>query len=395
MAPDSPEKAANVEGAQNDATPHDVLLLYTCPCCGHSSSDWIQLVKHIEEHVQVTCLSCSNCMHIFSSLYRLKDYTGADPADEPHVCCHCPFKTRWYQNLKDHCVTHHKNTALMNGSNRHNQNYILNNPIPQTTFIAKSQPQNSIQRVTFSYNGNQPGCYVLLGNSTLAQNATNAAVPVNSFIPGAQIGSNCLIPQVMHLNPINPLPAPTVQPRIIGIGTENPHSNLTKETVLSELVPKLENPVESNHVPSISPIQKSANRTLPLKVPVNELLEKWSLPKVTPKLTEVSTKVMKAPPVPVPLSSTKVLAGTPPCRAPNGYEKSRKGIRTKPCPFCSHVARDSHSLKTHILTHTKEKPFACGFCDYRATQRAHIQKHMATHVNGNRRGKCPRNGGSQ
>ena len=46
------------------------------------------------------------------------------------------------------------------------------------------------------------------------------------------------------------------------------------------------------------------------------------------------------------------------------------------CEFCSFVTDCDSRLKRHMYIHTKEKPFQCGLCSYRATQKEHVLRHM-------------------
>ncbi len=46
------------------------------------------------------------------------------------------------------------------------------------------------------------------------------------------------------------------------------------------------------------------------------------------------------------------------------------------CELCSFVTDCASRLHRHHRIHSKEKPFQCGYCDYRATQKAHVLRHM-------------------
>ena len=57
-------------------------------------------------------------------------------------------------------------------------------------------------------------------------------------------------------------------------------------------------------------------------------------------------------------------------------EHSKKTIH--PCPHCEFVSTIATSLRSHILTHTGEKPYKCPDpnCDYASTQMGPLQKHI-------------------
>ncbi|XP_047492368.1 longitudinals lacking protein, isoforms H/M/V-like isoform X14 [Penaeus chinensis] len=52
---------------------------------------------------------------------------------------------------------------------------------------------------------------------------------------------------------------------------------------------------------------------------------------------------------------------------------------THQCPYCPYVTPYTTSLKKHIRTHTKEKPFACSQCPFRTTQPENLRRHFHTH----------------
>ncbi|XP_076466421.1 uncharacterized protein LOC143297803 isoform X2 [Babylonia areolata] len=51
------------------------------------------------------------------------------------------------------------------------------------------------------------------------------------------------------------------------------------------------------------------------------------------------------------------------------------------CNMCSFVTDCESRLRRHQYIHTKEKPFQCGLCDYRGSQKEHVLRHMRTQHN--------------
>ncbi|KAK7491354.1 hypothetical protein BaRGS_00017455 [Batillaria attramentaria] len=51
------------------------------------------------------------------------------------------------------------------------------------------------------------------------------------------------------------------------------------------------------------------------------------------------------------------------------------------CQMCSFVTDCESRLRRHQYIHTKEKPFQCGLCEYRGSQKEHVLRHMRSQHN--------------
>ena len=58
----------------------------------------------------------------------------------------------------------------------------------------------------------------------------------------------------------------------------------------------------------------------------------------------------------------------PPCPTENEEGDHR-------CPYCDKLFKRKSDLKRHVRVHTGERPYACLYCSYRATQKGDLNKH--------------------
>lgn len=58
------------------------------------------------------------------------------------------------------------------------------------------------------------------------------------------------------------------------------------------------------------------------------------------------------------------------------------------CSFCDYRATDKNLLNKHTLRHTRNRPHACDICSYRATKKSDLKAHMRVHT-GERPHACP------
>ena len=62
-------------------------------------------------------------------------------------------------------------------------------------------------------------------------------------------------------------------------------------------------------------------------------------------------------------------------------------IKSKKCNQCDFASSRADTLRTHLKTHSGEKPNKCNQCDYATSQTSHLKTHLKIH-SGEKPNKC-------
>ena len=62
-------------------------------------------------------------------------------------------------------------------------------------------------------------------------------------------------------------------------------------------------------------------------------------------------------------------------------------VKSNKCSQCDYASSYAHDLRTHLKTHSGEKPYKCNQCDYASSQAGNLKRHLKMH-SGEKPNKC-------
>ena len=72
----------------------------------------------------------------------------------------------------------------------------------------------------------------------------------------------------------------------------------------------------------------------------------------------------------------------------NTFENTLWGkILQYKCTHCDYASVQAGGMRTHLKTHSGEKPYKCSQCDFAYAQAGHLRRHLTTH-SGEKSYKC-------
>lgn len=110
------------------------------------------------------------------------------------------------------------------------------------------------------------------------------------------------------------------------------------------------------------------------------------------QMAEKAATSLSYPGVLAPGSSVPAAAPAPPPRpssVPHNGENATPSSKKHRCPYCETEFTRHHNLKSHLLTHSQEKPYCCQTCNLRFRRLHDLKRHGKLHT-GEKPHVCPK-----
>lgn len=356
------------------------MCLYNCNACRYTSLSKQDVLKHMNSHIEVRVLSCEFCLPLFY------DESVKTLGVVPFSCGHCLFRTEDLEEMRNHSMVHHKAATCL--SELESEEYVSTSQTQQIFNESSGVPKEETVQIADDevcvdgdrkYNLNKEN----FCSQQIAGDVTNGAKTGRNYgssnhaliVEDFQSLSPPAIPRVISQTKANStiFKAPPGNNGVIPVREFSDNSAAkSKRVVKANRVvaprksPRVLRPKLETHLANPEPAYYTPVSEPTYYMPVSE----------PPSFSVAVLPVNVAPVMPITVTTPLITSTTG--GPQNPIPKKQKIHHKKRCPYCGREARDNYCLKVHMLTHSKEKPFACPYenCYYRATQKAHVMKHL-------------------